>query len=486
MSDFCALTISEAKEKLENKEFTSIELTNAYLNRIKKHDKDINAFISVTEELALQMAKSADEKIQKGEKGDLLGIPLAIKDLINVKGIPSTCASKILTNFVSPFDATVTKKVKDSGAVILGKLNMDEFAMGSSNETSYYGNVKNPWDKERVPGGSSGGAAAALPAQFAAGTLGSDTGGSIRQPAALCGCVGLKPTYGRVSRFGMIAFASSLDQIGPFAKDVKDAALLLQVISGKDSFDATSADIPVDNYYDSLEQDIKGMKIGVPKEYFIDGLDPEVEKSIHNAIDVYKSLGAEIIDISLPNTKYAVPTYYVIAPSEASSNLARFDGVRYGYRSENSHDLHEMYFNTKSEGFGAEVKRRIMIGTFCLSSGYYDAYYLKAQKVRTLIKKDFDDAFQQCDVIATPTSPTTAFKFGEKMSDPMSMYLSDIFTISANLTGIPGMSIPCGFSGNNLPIGLQLLGKSFDELTLLRAAHQFQINTGFHKQFPSL
>lgn len=422
----------------------------------------------------------------KGADGSLAGIPTLIKDNICVKGEETTCASKILAGFRPPYDATVIRKLKSAGAALIGKANMDEFAFGSSCETSCYGPTRNPWDLNRIPGGSSGGSAAAVAADETILALGSDTGGSIRQPAALCGIVGLKPTYGRVSRYGLIAFASSLDQIGPLTKDVEDAALLLGVIAGYDEMDSTSVDIPVPDYKKSLVKDIKGLRIGVPKEYFIKGMDPEVESAVRNAINTLKDLGAKVADISLPHTEYAVATYYIVGPAEASSNLARFDGVQYGSRAKDSKDIIDMYTRTRSEGFGAEAKRRILLGTYCLSTGYYDAYYLKAQKVRTKIREDFEKAFNSCDLIVTPTAPTPAFKIGEKADDPLSMYLSDIFTIPANMAGIPAISIPCGFSKDGLPIGLQMMAKPFDEETIFRAAYTFERSTEHHTKRPNL
>jgi aspartyl-tRNA(Asn)/glutamyl-tRNA(Gln) amidotransferase subunit A len=471
MSELFSLTAHELIEKKAN----APDILDSVWKRVEAVDKDIKAFVFKN--------KAADAK---NKKGKLAGIPVLIKDNICVKGEDTTCGSRILKGFKPPYDATVTRRLKDEGAVLIGKANMDEFAFGSSCETSCYGPTKNPWDLKRIPGGSSGGSAAAVSAGETIMALGSDTGGSIRQPAALCGVVGLKPTYGRVSRYGLIAFASSLDQIGPITKDVKDAALLLNVIAGYDEMDSTSVDMPVSDYTRSLTKDVKGLTIGVPKEYFIEGIDKEVESSVRKAINILKDLGAKVIDISLPHTQYAVSAYYIVAPAEASSNLARFDGVQYGFRSPDAKDLVGMYIKTRSKGFGNEAKRRILLGTYCLSTGYYDAYYLKAQKVRTKIKEDFDDAFKSCDCIVTPTSPTPAFKIGEKTSDPLSMYLSDIFTISANLAGLPAISIPCGFSEGNLPIGLHILAKPFDEETIFRAAYAFEQNTDYHKKRPNL
>ena len=480
------LTIHELKEKLKRREISARELTLEFIKRIERVEKDIHSFITLTKDDALKQAEDIDNKIKAGKDLPLLGIPLAIKDLICIKGVRTTCGSKILSNYIPPYDATVIKKLSDSGAVFLGKLNMDEFAMGSSTETSHFGVTRNPWNLDVIPGGSSGGSAASVSADECAGSLGSDTGGSIRQPASMCGITGLKPTYGRVSRFGLVAFASSLDQIGPMTKDVTDTAILMNVISGRDPLDSTSADFPVPDFTKSLLNNVKGLKIGIPKEYFVEGMDGDVEKSVKGAIELFKKLGAEIKEVSLPHTDYAVSAYYVVAPAEASSNLARYDGVKYGYRTDNSKNLLSMYKKTREEGFGAEVKRRIMLGTYTLSSGYYDAYYLKAQKVRTLIKKDFDDAFKNCDILITPTAPTPAFKIGEKFDNPIQMYLSDIFTISVNLAGVPAISIPCGFSKNGLPIGLQIIGRHFDEETVIRAAYTFEQNTDYHTKKPNI
>lgn len=462
------LTIKEIIEGLKSRKFSSEEITKAYLENIKKDlnsKESINAYISVFEEESIKMAKEADKLISKGEATELTGIPVGIKDNINIKGFPTTCGSKILKGYIASYDATVSERlIRKEKMVLLGKLNMDEFAMGSSNETSYYGIVRNPLDKTCVPGGSSGGAAAAVAAKLAPVTLGSDTGGSIRQPAAFCGLVGLKPTYGLVSRYGLVAFASSLDQIGPIAKNVEDAAIILSAIEGYDEKDSTSLNIKPRRY--ELNGNIKGLKIGVPKEFFIEGIEESVKENISKTIEVLKNLGAEIIEISLPNSEYAVPTYYIVATAEASSNLERYDGVKYGFRA-SSKTLSELYFDTRSEGFGPEVKRRIMLGTYVLSAGYYEAYYLKALKVRNLIKSDFDNAFKKVDVILSPTSPTTAFKIGEKLNDPISMYLSDIYTIAVNLAGLPAISIPTGFSKGGLPIGTQFIGRLLDEQTIL-------------------
>ncbi|SRR5579883_434900 len=476
-------TVAELSRDLASKKISSVELTKHYLDRIKKFDKTLNAFITVTEDQALENAKKADEKRAKSAAGPLTGIPLAQKDIFCTLGVKTTCGSKILDNFISPYDATTVQKFNDAGLVLLGKTNMDEFAMGSSNENSFYGPVKNPWDLERVPGGSSGGSAATVAAGLAPAATGTDTGGSIRQPAALCGITGLKPTYGRVSRYGMIAFASSLDQGGLMTRSAEDAALLLNVMAGFDEKDSTSVDKPVPDYTKKLNNSIKGLRIGLPSEFFNQGLDADVAKVVQAAIKEYEKLGASVHEIHLPNTKLSIPAYYVIAPAECSSNLARFDGVRYGYRCKNPQDLEDLYKRSRSEGFGAEVKRRIMIGTYALSAGYYDAYYLQAQKVRGLIRQDFSKAFEKVDVILGPTSPTTAFKIGEKTADPISMYLSDIYTIAVNLAGLPGMSIPCGFA-KNLPVGLQLIGNLFSEEQLLTAAHNYQKVTDWHTKQP--
>lgn len=472
------LSISEAKALLDRKEINPRELLDSVLLRIDSVEPKIKAYISVLKEEAYKRIDSLPD-------GALRGIPIAIKDNICTKGIKTTCASKILENFIPPYASTITERLLRAGAIIIGKTNLDEFAMGSSTENSAFFTTKNPWDITRVPGGSSGGSASAVSADECIASVGSDTGGSIRQPAAFCGAVGLKPTYGMVSRYGLVAFASSLDQIGPITKNVKDSAILMNIISGKDPKDSTSAPIDVPDFTASLGKDIKGLKIGVPKEYFISGIDREIEQSVRNAIKTLEALGAVPIEVSLPHTDYAVATYYVIATSEASSNLARYDGVKYGLRA-GGRDLLEMYMNTRMMGFGAEVKRRIMLGTYALSSGYYEAYYKKAQQVRTLIKRDFEDAFKLVDVIATPTSPEPAFKIGEKASDPLKMYLSDIFTISVNLAGVPAISVPCGFTVNNLPIGLQIIGRHFDEETVLRTAYAYEQATDWHKRRPSI
>jgi aspartyl-tRNA(Asn)/glutamyl-tRNA(Gln) amidotransferase subunit A len=476
-------TIAELSKDLSARKISSTELTQFFLERIKRFDKELNSFITVTEEYALAAAKEADKKIAAGQAGPLTGIPIAQKDIFCTQGIRTSCGSKMLDNFISPYDATIIKQFNQAGMVMLGKTNMDEFAMGSSNENSFYGNVKNPWDLERVPGGSSGGSAAAVAAYLAPGSTGTDTGGSIRQPAALCNITGLKPTYGRVSRFGMIAFASSLDQGGLFARSSEDVAMMLNSMAGFDPNDSTSVNKPVPDYTKNLNDSMQGLRIGVPKEFFGEGLDADVANSIQAAIKEYEKLGATIHEISLPNSSLSIPAYYIVAPAECSSNLARFDGVRYGYRCENPVDLEDLYKRSRSEGFGAEVKRRIMIGTYALSSGYYDAYYLKAQKIRGLIRNDFVEAFKTVDVIMGPTTPTPAFKLGEKTDDPISMYLSDIYTIAVNLAGLPGMSIPAGFV-NNLPIGLQLIGNYFEESRLLNVAHAYQKATDWHTRMP--
>ncbi len=476
-------TIAQLAAGLKSGEFSSVELTEHYINRIKNHDGELNSYITVSDDIALAQAKQADETIANGKAGLLTGIPFAQKDIFCTNGVKTSCGSKMLDNFIAPYDATVIESFNNAGAVMLGKTNMDEFAMGSSNETSFYGPVKNPWDTEYVPGGSSGGSAAAVAARLAPASTGTDTGGSIRQPAALCNLTGLKPSYGRVSRYGMIAFASSLDQAGTFTQTAEDAALMLGVMAGLDEKDSTSIDEPVPDYTASLNQDVKGLKVGLPKEYFADGLDVEVAKRIDDAINEYKKLGAEFVEISLPNTHLSVPAYYIVAPAECSSNLSRFDGVRFGYRCEDPKDLEDLYKRSRGEGFGDEVKRRIMVGAYALSSGYYDAYYLKAQKIRRLIANDFSEAFKQVDVIMSPTTPTPAFKVGEKNDDPISMYYSDIYTIAVNLAGLPGMSVPCGMV-NNLPVGLQIIAPYFAEAKLLNVAHQYQQVTDWHQQIP--
>lgn len=476
--------IKELAAGLTAGEYSSEELTRHFLERIEKYDSQLNSVITLTAEAALADARAADQRRKDGQSTPLTGIPYLHKDIFCTQGVRTSCGSRMLDNFEAPYNATVTQKLKDAGAVMLGKTNMDEFAMGSSNETSFYGPVKNPWDPARVPGGSSGGSAAAVAARLAPLSTGTDTGGSIRQPAALCGITGIKPTYGRVSRYGMIAFASSLDQAGAFATSAADAAQLLEVMSGFDERDSTSIDRPVDSYADVLANDLSGLKIGLPREFFSEGLDAGVGAAVEAATDELKKLGAEIKQISLPNSGLAVPAYYVVAPAECSSNLSRMDGVRFGYRCEDPKDLEDLYVRSRGEGFGAEVKRRIMIGTYALSAGYYDAYYLKAQQVRRLIRDDFAAAFQDVDIILGPTAPGTAFKLGEKSDDPVSMYLSDIYTIAVNLAGLPGMSVPCGIV-DGLPAGLQLIGNYFDEGRLLNVAHQYQQVTDWHQQIPA-
>lgn len=479
------LSISEARELLDKRKITAKELLNSIYQRIESVDSKVKAFITLSKDKAYEMADAAQKQTNEGRSLTIQGIPVAIKDNMCTKGIRTTCSSKILENFIPPYESAVTSRLSENGYILIGKTNLDEFAMGSSTENSGFFTTRNPWDIERIPGGSSGGSAAAVAADECIAALGSDTGGSIRQPAALCGVVGLKPTYGRVSRYGLVAFASSLDQIGPITKNVKDSAILLNIISGKDPFDSTSAPVAVPDFTKVLGNEIKGLKIGIPKEYFIKGMDREIEESVKTAIKKLESFGAIPVDISLPRTEYAVATYYVLATSEASSNLARYDGVKYGFRAEGK-DLMEIYMNTRAQGFGAEVKRRIMLGTYALSSGYYDAYYKKAQQARTLIKTDFEKAFNSVDMIVTPTSPTAAFKSGEKTEDPLQMYLSDIFTISVNLAGIPAISIPCGFTSGNLPIGLQIIGKRFDEASILKAAYAYEQSTDWHKRKPNL
>jgi aspartyl-tRNA(Asn)/glutamyl-tRNA(Gln) amidotransferase subunit A len=476
-------SVVELAAMLKAGECSSEELTRFLLDRVKQHES-LKAFITVSEETALAQARVADAKIKTGDAGPLTGIPYAHKDIFCTEGELTTCGSKMLENFRSPYDATVTQKLNSAGMVMLGKTNMDEFAMGSSNETSYYGAVSNPWDTARVPGGSSGGSATAVAARLAPIATGTDTGGSIRQPAAFCGITGIKPSYGRVSRYGMIAFASSLDQGGPMARSAEDAALMLQAMSGFDEKDSTSVEEAVPDFSAGLDHSLKGLRIGIPEEFFGEGLGAEVGDAVQQALDVLKAQGAETVDISLPNSGLSVPCYYVLAPAEASSNLSRFDGVRYGHRASEYHDLIEMYEKTRAEGFGEEVKRRIMIGTYALSAGYYDAYYLKAQQLRRLIAEDFNLAFEKCDVILGPTTPTTAFTKGDKTDDPVAMYLNDIYTIPTNLAGLPGMSIPAGLDGNGLPIGLQLVGKYFDEARILNVAHQFQQLTDWHTRVP--
>jgi aspartyl-tRNA(Asn)/glutamyl-tRNA(Gln) amidotransferase subunit A len=477
-------SLKQLSAQLAAKKISGVELTQLYLDRITALNPDLNAYITVNPEMSLAQAREADARIAAGKADALTGIPIAQKDIFCAKGWLTTCGSKMLHNFISPYDAHVISQFNNAGAVNLGKTNMDEFAMGSSNETSYYGPVKNPWDKSRVPGGSSGGTAAAVAARLCAAATGTDTGGSIRQPAALCGVSGLKPTYGVCSRYGMIAFASSLDQAGPMAKSAEDLALLLNVMAGFDARDSTSLQREKEDYTRDLAKPLTGLRIGLPKEFFAEGLGNDVGLAVQAAITEYKKLGATVVDISLPNSRLSVPVYYVLAPAEASSNLSRFDGVRYGYRAPEYADLADLYEKSRAQGFGTEVKRRILIGTYVLSHGYYDAYYIKAQKIRRLIAQDFSDAFKQCDIIMGPTSPSTAFKLGEKGDDPVQMYLSDIYTIAVNLAGLPGMSIPCGFGANAMPVGLQIIGNYFDEARMLNAAHQYQLATDWHNRAP--
>jgi aspartyl-tRNA(Asn)/glutamyl-tRNA(Gln) amidotransferase subunit A len=469
------LTIEEARSAIANGETSATALTELFYEKIQQDDSAIGAYLTLCRERALEKAAAIDTLVKKGESlPPLAGVPVGIKDVMVTGGLRTTAGSKILQDYIPPYTATAVTRLEAAGAIVLGKMNCDEFAMGSSNENSAYRAVHNPRDLTRVPGGSSGGSAAAVAAGTAVATLGSDTGGSIRQPAAFCGVVGLMPTYGRVSRYGLIAFASSLDHIGPLTKTTKDAAIVLRTIAGRDPMDSTSADVPVPDYVKELEKPIQGLRLGIAKEYFAEGLDPEVRSAVEAAIQNLASIGCEVVPLSLPHTEYAVPTYYLVATAEASSNLARFDGVRYGYRAAGVRSLSEMYERSRDEGFGSEVKRRIMLGTYALSAGYYDAYYLKAQRVRTLLTRDFEDAFQKVDAIVTPTTPTPAFKLGEKTDDPLAMYLADIYTVTADLVGIPGISIPCGESSGKLPIGLQILGKHFDESTILRLAHAYE------------
>ncbi|AQZ93511.1 Asp-tRNA(Asn)/Glu-tRNA(Gln) amidotransferase subunit GatA [Halopseudomonas phragmitis] len=477
-------TLAELSQALRSKAISSVELTQHYLKRIEQFDGALNSYITVTPELALEQARTADARIAAGDAGPLTGIALAHKDLFCTQGVRTSCGSKMLDNFIAPYESTVTQRFIDAGTVMLGKTNMDEFAMGSSNESSFYGPVRNPWNSEHVPGGSSGGSAAAVAARLCAAATGTDTGGSIRQPAGFTALTGLKPTYGRVSRWGMIAYASSLDQGGPMARNAEDCALLLQAMAGFDPKDSTSVDAPVPDYSASLNDSLKGLRIGLPKEYFSAGLDSATAAAIETAVQQFQALGAEIKEISLPNAELAIPAYYVIAPAEASSNLSRFDGVRFGYRCDNPADLTDLYTRSRGEGFGAEVKRRILVGTYALSAGYYDAYYLKAQKIRRLIKNDFMAAYEQVDAILCPTSPTPAFRIGEKIDDPVSLYLTDIYTITANLAGVPGIALPAGFA-NGLPIGMQLLGPYFSEARLLNIAHQYQQHTDWHTRAPA-
>jgi aspartyl-tRNA(Asn)/glutamyl-tRNA(Gln) amidotransferase subunit A len=485
--DLTALTIHELHDQIKKREITSRQVTESVFHRIETVGPKIQAYTTLTRDKAMAQAEEADQSIRSGQTiTPLTGIPLAMKDNLCTRGVRTTCSSKILENFTPPYDATVIAKLKDRGFVMTGKTNMDEFAMGSSTENSAFAVTKNPWALDRIPGGSSGGSAAAVAADLCIAALGSDTGGSIRQPAACCGVVGMKPTYGRVSRYGLVAFASSLDQIGPLTKDVTDCALMMNAIAGHDPLDSTSAEIACPDMRRALIKDVKGLRLGMPKEYFMEGIDAEVERAVKDAIRLLEKAGAVIKNIHLPHTSYAVATYYLLATAEASSNLARYDGVKYGYRTKQAKDLLEMYMKTRSEGFGPEVKRRIMLGTYALSAGYYDAYYRKAQQVRTLIKDDFDAAWKEVDAILTPTTPTPAFKMGEKTQDPLQMYLSDIFTISVNLAGIPAISMPCGFTKTGLPIGLQILGRPFDEETVLRVAYTYEQETEWKKRKPNL
>ena len=485
--DLFRLTIHELRDLLAKKEVSSLQVAQAFLVRLGRVEEKVDAFMEITPRHPLGLAKKFDADRAKGDPvPPLAAIPLGIKDVLCTRGVVTTCSSKILHNFVPPYDATVVRRLRGAGFSTIGKTNMDEFAMGSSTESSAYKKTRNPWNLECVPGGSSGGSAAAVAADMCAGALGTDTGGSIRQPGAFCGIAAMKPTYGRVSRYGLIAFASSLDQIGPMAKDVRDCAILLKAIAGHDPMDSTSANLPVPDYEAALTGNVKGLRIGIPREYFIAGTDPEVDAAVRAAIRVLEGAGAVVEEVRLPHTEYAVPTYYLVAPAEASSNLARYDGVKYGLRAAGGKDLIETTSRTRREGFGAEVKRRIMLGTYALSAGYYDAYYLKALRVRTLIRRDFEEAFQRCDVILTPTTPTAAFRFGEKTDDPLQMYLADVFTIPCSLAGLPGISVPCGFTAAGLPIGLQVLGKAFDEATVLRAAHAYEQATDWHTRRPAL
>jgi len=477
-------SLTVLRDMLRRREISSTELTRHCLDRIAQYS-DLNAFITVDESGAMSAAAAADAQLARGESGLLTGVPIAHKDIFCTKGVLTTCGSKMLANFVSPYDATVVERFDQAGSVIVGKTNMDEFAMGSSNETSFFGSVKNPWDPDRVPGGSSGGSAAAVAACLVAGATGTDTGGSIRQPAAFCGLTGLKPSYGRVSRYGMIAFASSLDQGGPIARSAEDAALMLQCMAGFDPLDSTSMNAPTPDLATLLGTEVRGLKLGLPKEFFDESVDGQVLEKVRDALAVFERLGATLVDVSLPNSAAGIPCYYVIAPAEASSNLSRFDGVRFGHRSQHADELLDLYENSRAEGFGEEVKRRILIGTYALSAGYYDAYYLKAQKIRRVIAQDFASAFEQCDVIVGPTSPTTAFPIGAKTQDPVAMYLNDIFTNTVNLAGLPGLSVPCGFDAAGLPVGLQLIGKFMDEASLLSAAHQLQQETDWHQRMPA-
>jgi aspartyl-tRNA(Asn)/glutamyl-tRNA(Gln) amidotransferase subunit A len=479
------LTIHRAHELLRDKEISAVELTEAVLERIETVEDDVRAYLNLTPERALEDAEAADARRAQGEDHPLLGVPLAIKDVLSTEGVETTCGSRILKDYVPPYDATCVAKLRQAGAVFLGKTNTDEFAMGSSTENSGYFTTHNPWDLCRVPGGSSGGSAAAVAADECIAALGTDTGGSIRQPAAFCGVAGLKPTYGRVSRYGLVAFASSLDQAGPLCKDVRDCAILLRTMAGYDPQDSTSVDLDVPDYTEALQADLKGARLGVPQEYFVEGMQPGVEQVVRGALETFEDMGAEIVEVSMPHTEYALPVYYIIAPAEASANLARYDGVRYGFSHPEAEDIWEAYRKSRQEGFGAEVKRRIMLGTYALSAGYYDAYYLKAQKVRTLIKDDFDEAFEVCDALIAPTTPTTAFRIGEKTDDPLQMYLGDIFTLSLNLAGVCGMAIPCGFV-EGMPVGLQIFGDAYDESTALRMAYAYEQATDWHTRLPTI
>ena len=481
--DLTELTVHELQEKLKNKEINVSDITKAYISRIDKKEKDVQAFVTVLKEEALKKSEEVQAQFDNRENNALAGIPIGIKDNINTKGIRTTCSSKMLENFISPYNATVMEKINEENMITLGKLNMDEFAMGASTEYSYFKKTKNPWNLNRVPGGSSGGSAAAVAANMVPFALGSDTGGSIRQPAAFCGVVGLKPTYGLVSRYGLVAFASSLDQIGPITKDVKDCAILLNVIAGHDEKDTTSANIEKKDYTKALKNDVKGLKIGVPKEFLGEGINEEVKSRVLEAIEEYKKLGAIVEECSLDIAKYALASYYIIACAEASSNLGRFDGIRYGYRSKNFNNIKELYKNSRSEGFGEEIKRRIILGTYVLSSGYYDAYYKKAQQVRTLVKQEFEKCFNKYDVILTPTSPTVAFEFGSKSNNPLEMYMADICTVSVNIAGVPAISIPCGVDSNGMPVGLQLIGNNFAEETILNAAYTFEQQFKFREKY---
>ncbi len=477
-------SLTALRDMLRRRQISSTELTRHCLDRISEH-RNLNAFITIDEPGAMAAATAADKRLGQGEQGLLTGIPIAHKDIFCTKGMLTTCGSKMLETFVSPYDATVVQRLDQEGVVLVGKTNMDEFAMGSSNETSFFGSVKNPWDPKRVPGGSSGGSAAAVAAGLVPGATGTDTGGSIRQPAAFCGLTGLKPSYGRVSRYGMIAFASSLDQGGPITRSAEDAALMLTCMAGFDPRDSTSIDAPAPELSSMLNIDLKGLRLGLPKEFFDDSVQGDILEKVRESVAIFERLGATLVDVSLPNSAAGIPCYYVIAPAEASSNLSRFDGVRFGHRSQDAGELLDLYENSRAEGFGEEVKRRILIGTYALSAGYYDAYYLKAQKIRRVIAQDFSTAFEQCDIIIGPTSPTTAFPIGEKTQDPVAMYLNDIFTNTVNLAGLPGLSIPCGFDAAGLPVGMQLIGRFMDEASLLGLAHQFQLETNWHQSVPA-